>query len=176
MSSVWTPISGRWWIWAVPTAVFTVVGILLIREAFAIPPDIRDSTLFFLSRRNEVLALGIFLIVVPYVSCAAHYLRLRKKAREASRLRHEGIPCKARILSFRSTGTTINDLPQYRMEVEVTGADLPSFRATVKACLGLRQLSHLGQGSIYRAWLDPTDRENLLISFDDGSGPIPTDG
>lgn len=167
VSSVWESIPGRWWIWAVPLTAFTVTGALVVKAATSIPPGIEDSALPFLSRRTEVLALGIFLMVGPYVSCAALYLRMWKRARKTSRLREEGVPCRARVLSIRPTGMTINDLPQYRIDVEVTGSGTPPFSAAVRACLKVEQLRELAEESVYRAWLDPADRKNLLVSFED---------
>ncbi|MBD3370668.1 hypothetical protein GF402_09925 [Candidatus Fermentibacteria bacterium] len=167
MSSVWESIPGKWWIWVVPMTVFAVVGVLVIKAAIAIPPGIQESALPFLSRRTEVLVLGVFLIVGPYASCAALYLRMRSRTRRASRLREEGVPCRARILSIRSTGMTINDLPQYRIEVEVTGAGAPPFPAVVRTCLKPGQLKDLGPGSVCRTWLDPNNGKNLLVSFED---------
>jgi len=169
MSSVWTPIRGRWWIWAIPIFVFIVTGGGIILLAGGVPPGIEGS-FPGIDRRTEMHLLGVFFIVFPALFSVGLASRLRRGAREADRLRAEGIPCSAVVLDAEPTGTSINDVPEYRVSLEVHPPDRPDYETTMKVCVGMLSLESLRPGTELRAWVERDGGPGLLVSFDGSLG------
>ncbi len=172
MGSVWTPIRGTWWIWAIPIVVFTVTGGGIILLARAVPPGV-DGSFQWMDRKTEMHLLGVFFIVFPALFSAGLALMLRRGARKADRLRSEGIPCRAIVLDAEPTGTTINDVPEYLVLLDVHPPDRPDFQTGLKVCVGMSALDSLRPGTEVRAWVEREDGPGLLVDFGGSMGVGP---
>lgn len=172
MGSVWRPVRGTWWIWAVPIVVFVVTGCGIILLARGVPPGMEGS-FGWMDRRTEMHLLGVFFIVFPALFSGGLAMGLRRGARRADRLRAEGLPCSAVVLDAERTGRSINDVPEYRVSLDVHPPDRPSFRTGLRVCVGMTGLESLRPGTEVRAWVEPDGGPGLLVSFDGhlGVGP-----
>jgi hypothetical protein len=170
MSTVWKPTRHAWWIWLVPNLVFTLVGIALIKVSshigYAVP-----SQLPWFSRRTEILLMGIIFIAAPLCFSAILYLFIRRRSMKAERLERTGAEATAKILSFQSTGTMINNLPQYAFRLLLTPEDESQYGApqevTMKTCIGYMELQNIQEGRVFRALVDPSGSGDLLVMFGD---------
>jgi hypothetical protein len=158
-------VRGTWWIWAIPLVVFTVTGVGIILLSRAIPEGIEGS-FGFMDRRTEMLGLGVFFIAFPALFSTLLALGLRRGAAKADRLRSKGLPCTAVVQGAERTGTTVNDVPEYRVSLEVRPPDRPRFETEMKVCVGMTGLESLRPGTEVRAWVEGDGGPGLLVSFD----------
>ncbi len=171
MSTVWRPVRGTWWIWAIPLVVFTVTGIGIILLSRAVPPGV-DGSFDFMDRRTEMLGLGVFFIAFPTLFSLLLAGGLRRSAAKADQLMAEGLRCTAVVRSAETTGKTINDVPEYLVSLEVRPPDRPGYEATMKVCVGVTGLESLRPGTEVMAWVERDGGGSLLVSFDGHMGVI----
>ncbi len=164
MTTVWKPTENAWWIWLIPIVVFTLVGGAIIVAALHMPSTFRSEFLG-LSRRTELIILGVFFIAAPILFSASLFLFLRGREKDADRIESEGIPATAEILSFEHTGTTVNNLPQYRFRLMVRTEDGTSMEVGMKSCIGLLQLQNIREGNVFRAKIDPVTHDSMVVDF-----------
>jgi hypothetical protein len=162
MTTVWRPTGNAWWIWLIPIATFTLVGGAIIYMSLHVP-SAAGSGFLGMSRRTELLVLGVFFIVAPAVFSSLLFLSLRNRERSADRIRSGGIPSSAEVLSFEHTGTTINNLPQYRFRMKVEAGDGRSMEVEIKSCVSLLYLHNIKEGNRFMAWIDPGDSGGAMV-------------
>ena len=144
----------------------TVVGVLLIILSRAVPSGL-EGTLGFIDRSNELLAMGIFFVLSPWIPTLWIALTMRGRARRADALRSDGVECEAEVLDVRETGTSINDQIQYGVSLRVHPDGEEPFSTDVRACVGRENLDCLRIGNRLRAWYDPGSG-SLLVEFSGG--------
>jgi len=138
----------------IPTVVNLAVGVFLIFMSSHIPASVASGFLG-MSRRTEILALGIFFIVGPQLFSLFLALNLRRGRIRETRLLQNGTPAVALLTSVELTGTTINNTPQYRFALEVTVPGRTPFKAEMKECVSVLYSHNLQPGNVFRAMTDP---------------------
>lgn len=156
--SAWKYIPGRWWIFAIPHAVFLVVGIVIL---FAYANGLRAPDTWF--PMDEILFLGITFIVFPPLFSAVLLLKIRRGNIREETLLREGIPVEAVILSMTETGTTVNNAPEIEMELSLNLPD-GSTRVKKHRCfVSLLDLAGLSPGDRLPAKVDPEDPDRMVV-------------
>jgi hypothetical protein len=151
--------SGRPAMWLIGTAIFELV----LAAVFAVIG-------FF----NEVVRFGFYLTAAGLGGVAILLLlwgrRMRRGYQEAQRLKVQGIPGQARIVSMRQTGVYMNEQPQIELTLEVTTAMQGPYQVVVKEWVPLMLLGRLTNGLPLPVKVDPIRPDNLVIEWDSAMG------
>jgi hypothetical protein len=157
--AAWHPIRGRWWIAAIPIAVFSVVGAALILFHDAATPLSPGNA------HGSLLHLGILFLVGPWVALLWVLLATGRGRRRERRLVEHGIRGTAVLESVRETGLRINEVPQLEMELLVTCGEGPPRRVRHQAFVGILDLHRCIPGATLDVAVNPGSPDDLLVRF-----------
>lgn len=96
--------------------------------------------------------------------------RMRAGYHEAQRLKVQGIPGTARIVSLRQTGMYLNEQPQVELTLEVTSSMQGPYQVVVKEWVPLIMLGRLTSGVPLPVKVDPANPNNLVIEWESSMG------
>ena len=88
-------------------------------------------------------------------------LRALRGRRDEERIRREGTPATATLLEAKTTGWTINGVPQWVLRLRIEGAG-----ATYEAKLKLLTYSPPPSGSVFTVRIDPLRRDHVVLADD----------
>jgi hypothetical protein len=111
----------------------------------------------------EIMIGQIWITVA--IGLAGLYMFLEWRANKSGELRHKGTAATATILEMTQTGTYINEMPQvrFRFRVEPQGGvpyEVSSLMTVPHIALGA-----LTTGTPIKVFIDPTNRNNLLVDW-----------
>jgi hypothetical protein len=165
---MFTPItwSGRAYKWLYVTAIFELV---------------LAGVFFFIGMGNPLLRFGFYLTAaILGVLSLGLLLWARRWARgyhEAQRLRTQGVPGQAGIVSMRQTGVYLNEQPQVELTLQVETEMHGPYQVTVREYVPLMMLGALSSGRPLPVKVDPADPQKLVIEWESAlSGGIPMAG
>jgi hypothetical protein len=153
---MFTPItwSGRAYKWLYITAVFELV---------------LAGVFFVIGMGNPILRFGFYLTAaILAVLSLGLLLWARRWARgyhEAQRLRTQGVPGQASIVSMRQTGVYLNEQPQVELTLQVQTEMHASYQVTVREYVPLMMLGVLSSGRPLPVKVDPADPQKLVIEW-----------
>jgi hypothetical protein len=157
---MWVLTKGWWWTWAVllaPGLVALVIGIL-DRGART-----SDDTL-------PLWAFGIVWIFLQLMIMGAIFVFMDRQKRRAAYFRENGIPGTATILAAATTGTTVNDMPQIELELEIETSGRNRYTIIDRRCWSPLSLAGLQKGAKLAVLVDP--RHPKKIMFPDDGRPL----
>lgn len=129
------------------------------------------------------LAGGIFFwIVIPEIwigqiwvvvalGLAALYVFMGRRADAADKLKREGIPAEGQILEMTQTGMYVNEQPQVKLKLRISGGGLTPFEAEKKIVVPLIALGSLSIGKPLAVYVDRTDQSNFTIDWAGAAAP-----
>jgi len=157
--AAWHPIKGRWWIFAIPIAVFSVVGAALILFHGAATPVSPVNT------HGSLLYLGILFLAGPWAALLWVLLATGRGRRRERRLLEHGIPGTAVLESVMETGLRTNEVPQLEMVLLVTCGEGPPRRVKHRAYVGILDLHKCVPGATLDVTVNPGSPDDLLVRF-----------
>lgn len=155
----WRMIRGRWWIFAIPIAAFSVVGAALILFHGAATPLSSGS------RHGSFLMLGIVFLAGPWIALSWVLLATGRGRRRERRLLEGGIPGTAVLESVRETGVRTNGVPRMEMVLLVTCRGAAPRRVRHRAYVSIPDIHRLVPGVTLDVVVDPGVPEHLLVRF-----------
>jgi hypothetical protein len=151
--------SGRPAMWLMITAVFEIV---------------LAAVFFVIGFMNEILRSGFYLTAAILGGLGVLLLlwgrRMRRGYQEAQRLKIQGIPGQARIVSMRQTGVTMNEQPQIELTLEVTSSMQGPYQVVVKEWVPMMMLGRLTSGLPLPVKVDPMNPNSLVIEWESSMG------
>ena len=88
-----------------------------------------------------------------------------------SRLRKDGLPGTARLISSETTGTYSGASPEMRLTLAVTGAAGQTWQATATQMFSPGELYALAPGTQFAVLYDPTDPTKVVLGQPDAANP-----
>ena len=154
---MWVLNRGWWWTWVIlltPGVVALVIGIL--------NPGARTT--------DEVMpmwAFGILWILLQLLIMGVLFAFLNRQKRRAVYFRENGIPGTATILSADTTGTTVNDMPQIELKLEIEAPGRNRYTITDKRCWNPLSLAGLQKGARLPVLVDPRRPKKIMFPDDE---------
>ncbi len=128
----------------------------------------------FIGYRSPLLRSGFFLTAAILGGVGLLLLlwarRWGRRYAEAQRIKTQGVPGQARIVSMQQTGVTMNEQPQVKLTLEVTTAMHGAYQVTVKEYVPLIALGRLSGGMPLPVKVDPADQNNVVIEWESAGG------
>jgi hypothetical protein len=106
---------------------------------------------------------GIWLVMGAGMAFFA--LRALRGSGDDDRIRREGTAATATVLSATTTGWTINNVPQWKLQLRIDGAGA-GYETTFK----LLTYTPPDDGSSFGVRVDPLKRDHVVLAGDDGPG------
>jgi hypothetical protein len=100
---------------------------------------------------------------------AALYLLMGRRAQAAEKIKREGIPGQAQILSAKQTGTYVNEQPLVRLKLHVEGDGITPYEVDKRVIVPLIALGMLSSGKPLPVYIDRSDRDNVVIDWSGGT-------
>ncbi len=154
---MWVLNKGWWGLWAVllaPGVIALVIGIL---NSAARTDDNMPLRLF-----------GVVWIVLQLLIMGGILLFMKRQKERAAYFQKNGIPGTATILAAGTTGTTINDMPQIELRLEIEAPGRNNYTITDKRCWNPLSLARLQKGAKLPVLVDPQRPRKIM--FVDGEG------
>jgi hypothetical protein len=101
------------------------------------------------------LTLAVICAFVMAVTCSACF--------ENSRILDNGKPADAKILKFKNTGSTFNDMPEVTFYLEVYPLNEPPFRAETTAAVPVMHVPALQPGNIVKVKYIPGTNKVAIV-------------
>ncbi|MBU1916033.1 hypothetical protein KKC47_02815 [Patescibacteria group bacterium] len=162
--SVWEPTNHAKWIMPLVTIPFVIIGIGLIIISPAVKPDL--SGVWGVSKSTELLVTGLFFIISPIIGLGWIFLWMRRGQQRAAYLIKNGISGAAKILDYKETGQTLNDVPKIGFRLEIAAPGKQKYELQYYEYVSLLYLSKLSIGKELPVKIDPSNQHNILIDFD----------
>jgi hypothetical protein len=130
---------------------------------------------------NPILRFGFVLTAVILGGVAILLLawgrKWQKGYAEAQRIKAQGVPGQATIMSMRQTGVYVNEQPQIELQLQVQDEMYGSRQVTLKEYVPLMLLGTLSSGRPLPVKVDPADPNNVVIEWESAmSGGMPMVG
>jgi hypothetical protein len=93
-------------------------------------------------------------------------VRALRGRRDDERIRRDGTPATATLLSAQTTGLIVNNVPQWKLRLRIDGAGA-SYEAAMKLCT----YNPPANGATFTVRIDPVRRQHVVLA-DDGA-PVP---
>jgi Protein of unknown function (DUF3592) len=130
---------------------------------------------------NPILRFG-FVLTAAILGGVAILLLLwgrkwQKGYAEAQRIKAQGVPGQATIMSMRQTGVYVNEQPQIELQLQVQDEMYGSRQVTMKEYVPLMLLGTLSSGRPLPVKVDPANPNNVVIEWESAmSGGMPMGG
>ena len=154
---MWVLNKGWWGVWVVllaPGVIALVIGIL--------NPGARTDD------DMPLRAFGIIWIALQLLILGAILFFMKRQKRQAAYFLKNGIPGTATILSAGTTGTTINDMPQIELQLEIEAPGRNRYTITDKRCWNPLSLAKLQKGAKLAVLVDPEHPKKIMFVGDSG--------
>ncbi len=154
---MWVLNKGWWWTW----------GILLAPGVVALVIGILDRGARTSDDALPLWAFGIVWILLQLLIMGAIFFFMNRQKQRAAYFRENGIPGTATILGAGTTGTTINDMPQIELQLEIEAPGRDRYTITDKRCWNPLSLAGLQKGAKLAVLVDPRSPKKIMFA-DDG--------
>jgi hypothetical protein len=154
---MWVMNKGWWGTWVVllaPGVVALVIGIL--------HPVARTS-----DDSMTLRMFGILWIVLQLLIMGAIFAFMNRQKRRAVYFRENGIPGSATILAADTTGTTVNDMPQIELQLEIEAPGRDRYTITDRRCWNPLSLAGLQKGAKLPVLVDPRSPKKIIFLDDE---------
>ncbi len=158
---MWT-LSKRWWLFslllAAPGVIFLIVGMA--------NPSVRtDDGL-------PMFWFGVIWIFLQLIINGVLFGYLAFQKKRLAYFRENGIPAVATILAAETTGTTVNDMPQIELKLEIAPPDRMPYVITDRRCWNPLSLAGLQRGARLKVLVDPRRPKKILFAGDGDAPPL----
>ena len=109
--------------------------------------------------------------IVVSLGLAGLYIFLGRRADAADRLKAEGIPAQGQILEMTQTGVQVNEQPQVKLKLRITGPGITPFEAEKKLVVPMIALGSLTGGQPLSVYVDKTDQSNFTVDWAGSTAP-----
>lgn len=154
---MWVLNRGWWASWVIllaPGVVALVIGILD-------PSAHTSDDTMTLRTFGVVWILSQLLIMGVLLAC------MDLQGRRADYFRQHGVPGTATILAADTTGTTVNDMPQVELKLEIEMPGGNRYTITDRRCWNPLSLAGLRQGEKLRVLVDPRSPKRIMFVEDE---------
>lgn len=154
---MWVVNKGWWGTWIVllaPGVVALVIGIL--------HPGARTS-----DDNMTLRTFGVVWIFLQLLIMGSLLAFMNRQKRRAIYFRENGIPATATILAAGTTGTTVNDMPQIELELEIEAPGRDRYTITDRRCWNPLSLAGLQKGAKLPVLVDPRHPKKILFPDDE---------
>ncbi len=154
---MWVLSKGWWWTWVVllaPGVVTLVIGIL--------DPGARADDDSMSLRTFGIVWIGLQLMIM-----GAMLAFMKRQKHQAAYFQENGIPGTATILAADTTGTTVNDMPQIELQLEIEAPGRNRYTITDRRCWNPLSLAMLQKGAKLPVLVDPRRPKKIMFP-DDG--------
>ncbi len=110
------------------------------------------------------IAVALFLALLYFV--------MNRRADKVERLRTEGIPATATILSMEQTGMYVNEMPRVNFQLRVQPQNGEAFEIDKAATVPFIALGQLGVGKQIPVYLDPKNPEEVELDWGSVAAPF----
>ena len=132
--------------------MLVVMGLCFVAGAFAF--------ILFVPAPTGAIVGGIWLVV--FGGMAFFGLRALRGRADDERIRREGTPATATVLSATTTGLTINNVPQWKLRLRIGGLG-----ASYETALKLLTYTPPDNGASFGVRVDPLNHDHVVLSGDD---------
>jgi hypothetical protein len=153
---MWVKSRGWWGTWIVllvPGVVALAIGIF--------NPGSRTS-----DDALPLWAFGIVWIVLQLLILGTLFFFMNRQKRRAAYFSAHGIPGTATILNAATTGTTVNDMPQIELELEIAAPGRGRYTITDRRCWNPLSLAGLQKGTKLPVLVDPRSPKKIMFAED----------
>jgi len=112
-------------------------------------------------------AFGVVWILLQLLIMGALFAFMNRQKRRAAYFLENGIPGTATILSAGTTGTTINDMPQIELKLEIEAPGRNRYTITDRRCWNPLSLAGLQKGAKLAVLVDPRRPEKIMFPDDE---------
>jgi len=154
---MWVLNKGWWGTWVIllaPGVVALVIGIL--------NPGTRTTDDSMMLR-----TFGIIWILLQLLIMGTLLAFMNRQKRRAAFFRENGIPGTATILAADTTGTTVNDMPQIELKLEIEAPGRNRYTITDRRCWNPLSLAGLQKGAKLPVLVDPQHPKKILFLDDE---------
>jgi hypothetical protein len=145
--------------WLIITAVLEIVLAVGFLIAGFLIPEVEDGFMLTAAILG-VVGLGLLLWGRKW----------QKAAREADRIRIQGVAGSATITGMRQTGVTLNEQPQIELQLQVSTEMHGAYPVTVKEYVPLMLLGALSSGRPLPVKVDPANPQRVIIEWENAGG------
>jgi len=117
--------------------------------------------------RGGALTVGLILLIWGATGLTMKYaLRLLLGgSADREQLLKNGVPAKAEIVGIQPTGWTINDVPQYKLSLQITYAGKAPYQISQKVMMPPNQLQYFQPGVTLGAKVDPKNPKKVALEM-----------
>lgn len=152
---MWVLNKGWWSIWVILLAP----GVIALAVGLLNPGARTDDNL-------PLPAFGIIWILLQFLIMGAILFFMRLQKKRAAYFLANGVPGAATILDAATTGTTINDMPQIELKLEIEAPGRNNYVITDRRCWNPLSLARLQKGARLKVLVDP-QRPKKVMFLDD---------
>jgi hypothetical protein len=146
-------LTRRWW---VISALMLAPGVVML-VAGIVDPGARTGD------NMSLKTFGMIWILLQLVMNGVLFGYLNRQKKRALYFSRNGIRATATILSADTTGTTINDMPQIELRLEIAPADRMPYTLTDKRCWNPLALAGLQKGAKLPVLIDPRHPKKIMF-------------
>ncbi len=149
---MWVKNKGWWASWVIllaPGVVALVIGIL--------DPDARTDD------DMPLRTFGLLWIFLQLLILGAILAFMRWQRHRADYFRENGVPGTALILAADTTGTTVNDMPQVELKLEIEAPGRAPYTITDRRCWNPLSLAGLKTGAKLPVLVDPQHPAKIMF-------------
>lgn len=152
---MWALNKGGWGVWVVLLAP----GVIALGIGIANPEARTGDNMPLVTFGAVWIALQLLIL-----SAILAFMKFQKK--RAAYFLANGIPGTATILAAATTGTTINDMPQIELKLEIAAPGRNNYVITDRRCWNPLSLARLQKGTTLPVLVDP-QRPKKVMFLDD---------
>ena len=152
---MWT-LTRKWWI---ISAMLLVPGVIMLVAGILNPGARTDDNM-------SLRTFGVIWILLQLAIQGALFGYLGWQKKRLAYFRENGVRGVATILSAATTGTTVNDMPQIELRLEIAALDRAPYVITDRRCWNPLSLAGLQRGAKLAVLVDPRHPKKIMFAGD----------
>lgn len=148
-------------LWLITTAPLVIVGVGFVVFGFMASPEALTDDGY--SLKNFYFLMGGSFIVFPLLGALGVYYYYKRINDREIFLINEGIRGEAEILSREQTGTYINEQPQVKFKLLITGPDLAPYELEHKEIINLLDMGSIPEGRKIPVLIHPDNPKDVML-------------
>lgn len=153
----------NWRAMAIVILSFIIIGAIMIINGINTDPLARTGD--GLSKRWFLIIFGLSFVILTIVLLLGIVLVLHFQRKNLAYLKHYGLRGMARILSCQMTGTEINNVPQYLMQLEIKVQNKMPYIINHTQCLSPLVAGKIQTGMEIPVLVDPQNSKKILLDW-----------
>ncbi len=140
------------------------IGLIIIIAAFIVSPEAKTGDGH--SLKIFLFAMGGLYLIGPFALIGILMLSNMREAKKIEYFKENGIQGIAKIISYQTTGTEVNNMPQIEFIFEITSDFLESYQIKYVQLVDLINLGKLHKGLEIPILIDPENQKKILPIWD----------